>query len=390
MTEQYEDPSDGFFEAPAPLPLSGDEQFPEPGSPGSERTPLAHIKVRPAETKADDDVVIPDRREPLGVHRLRKGMTLNRNVLENPIGGGKSTDVWQASHPEHGTTLVKVVGEISYPSIEVKRVDPDMFVAREKLFVEFETFHKQVMDTLAPQAPGDGALLKILDMGRTDEGRIFKVAKFLSHEILSTAGRLGRRSRDSIDPAPSIDRIKAHRFLPDQKLRLIRSSLLSLWQLHKHQYVHGDIKPANLLAVNTPSGYVARLIDYDNCFQSGHPFDATLIGGDETYFSPERADYQNGDLDDPTFLTMSSDLFSFSLVMHQVFSDKTELPKWSIKRGTAEESCSAGGVPSYSSLGTGNARLEELLKNCLRLEPSSRPSTYDLLIASGIYLEKDA
>lgn len=390
MTEQYEDPADGFFDAPTPLPSSGDGQFPEPGGSDPERIPLAPIKVRPVETTPEADLVLPERHVAVGVHRLRKGMALNRNVLENPIGGGKSTDVWQATHPEFGATLVKVVGEISYPTIEVKRVDPDMFAAREKSFIEFESFHKQVMETLSPQMPGDGALLKLLDMGRTDEGRIFKVAKFLSHEILSASGRLGRRARESLDPAPSINRIRANRLEAEQKLRLVRSALLSLWQLHRHQFVHGDIKPANILAVNTPAGYVARLIDYDNCFRSGHPFDATLIGGDETYFSPERADYQNGDLDDPSTLTTSSDLFSFALVMHQVFSDKAELPKWSIKRGTAEEACSAGGVPSYSSLGTGNARLEDLLTNCLRLDPNDRPSTYDLLVASGVYLERDA
>ena len=390
MTEQYEDPADGFFEAPAPAPTDRKEQRPGGSDSETERIPLAEIKVRPATDSTPDDDVVLDRPEPKGAHRLRKGMVLNRNVLENPLGGGKSVDVWQASHPEHGPTLVKVVGEISYPSVDVKRLDPGAFVAKENAFLEFETFHQLVMDTLAPQAPGDGALLKLLDMGRTEEGRIFKVARFLSHEILSAGGRLGRRSKDALEPAPSIGKVKAHRWDPEQKMRLVRSVLLSLWQLHKHDIVHGDIKPNNILAVNTPTGYVARLIDYDNCFLSGNPFDATLIGGDETYFSPERAAYQEGDLEDISRLTTASDLFSLSLVLHQVLSEGASLPRWSIKRGSAEESCSAGGTPTYMPLGTGNSQLEEMLKVCLRLDSDSRPSTYSLLVASGVYLERKA
>lgn len=390
MTEQYEDPADGFFEAPAPAPTDRKEQRPGGSDFETERIPLADIKVRVSTDSTPDDDVVLDRPEPKGAHRLRKGMVLNRNVLENPLGGGKSVDVWQASHPEHGPTLVKVVGEISYPSVDVKRLDPGAFVAKENAFLEFETFHQLVIDTLAPQAPGDGALLKLLDMGRTEEGRIFKVARFLSHEILSAGGRLGRRSKDALEPAPSIGKVKAHRWDPEQKMRLVRSVLLSLWQLHKHDIVHGDIKPNNILAVNTPTGYVARLIDYDNCFLSGNPFDATLIGGDETYFSPERAAYQEGDLEDISRLTTASDLFSLSLVLHQVLSEGASLPRWSIKRGSAEESCSAGGAPTYMPLGTGNSQLEEMLKVCLRLDSDSRPSTYSLLVASGVYLERKA
>jgi hypothetical protein len=41
-------------------------------------------------------------------------------------------------------------------------------------------------------------------------------------------------------------------------------------------------------------------------------------------------------------------------------------------------------------LGTGNSQLEEMLKDCLRLDSDSRPSTYSLLVASGVYLERKA
>ena len=108
MTEQYEEPGDGFFEPPAPLPPPEGGQFPERFDPGRERSPLASIKVRPTGPKPSDDVDTA-RPEPTGLRRLSKGMILNGNTLVAAIGGGKSPDVWQASHPEHGVTLVKVV-----------------------------------------------------------------------------------------------------------------------------------------------------------------------------------------------------------------------------------------------------------------------------------------
>ena len=393
MTEQYEDPSDGFFEAPVPVSepprVHEGEQYSDEVT-GTPRETLAPIPGRPSEPKVSEELTRPERPEPSGAHRLRKGMALQKNVLERLLGGGKSPDVWQATHPEFGSTLLKVVQDPTYPTAEIRRTDPIGFEVREKSFLEFETFHKKVMETLTPQRTGDGALLKLLDMGRTEEGRIFKVTKFLTHEVLASSGLLGRKSKDSHDPAPAINKIKANGWSSDKKLRLVKSVLLSLWQLHRHQFVHGDIKPANILVANTPAGYVARLIDYDNCFPSGSPFDATHIGGDPPYFSPERAEYQDGELKDVSMLTTSSDLFSLALVLHEVLSEKGKRPIWSIKSGTAEESCSAGGIPEYLPLGTGNTRLEQLLQACLRLNPSDRPSTYDLLVASGVYIEREA
>jgi hypothetical protein len=71
-----------------------------------------------------------------------------------------------------------------------------------------------------------------------------------------------------------------------------------------------------------------------------------------------------------------------------VLTEKGDLPKWTVGKGNAGECCGKGGLPNYLPLGLQNHYLEELLKNCLRLNPNDRPTTYDLLVASGVYLER--
>ena len=392
MSDQYEE---GFF--PAPIPESEvDQQRPEGSTTDPERKPLADLKVRPTPSAPEtaEGEVKREAAEPTGAHRLKKGMVLNGHRLESPIGGGKSVDTWHAEHPTLGPTFLKVIDDIVFPSNEIKRLDPEAFASGERVFVGFESLHRMVLTDLSTRRPGDGALVTPIDMGRTSDGKIFKVTKFLAREFFDEiTGKSKKASRDSLEPAidPTSKSLRANRWTAPQKIRFIRSTLLALWQLHRLGYVHGDVKPANLLAVNSPDGYLARIIDFDNCYVSGAPLDSALIGGDDTYFSPERSDYQTGDLDDSSLLTTSSDLFSLALVLHKILSDKQELPKWTpAVSGAASDASRAGCSPSYLSLGTGNQYLEELLKRCLLRDPRSRPTTYDLLVASGVYLEKES
>lgn len=391
MSEQYEE---GLF--PAPIAESDiDPQRPEGPPSEPERKPLVDSKVRPTPPASDstEGEVKREVAEPRGAHRLKKGMMLNGHRLESPIGGGKSVDTWRAEHPKLGPTFLKVIDNITFPSNEIKRVDPEAFASGERVFVEFESLHQMVMTELSTRRPGDGALVTPIDMGRTAEGKIFKVTKFLAREFFDeVTGKAKKSSSDSLEPAvaSTSKSLHANLWTAPQKIRFVRSTLLALWQLHRLGYVHGDIKPGNLLAVNSPDGYLARIIDFDNCYVSGAPLDSTLIGGDDTYFSSQRADYQTGDLDDSSFLTTSSDLFSLALVLHRILSDKQELPEWNPSvKGAASDACRAGSSPSYQSLGTGNLYLEELLKKCLSLDLHSRPTTYDLLVASGVYLERE-
>jgi hypothetical protein len=390
MTGQYEE---GYFPAPTPEEEAIDQRFPERVGEVSDRPPLAEIKVRAKDDKSSDgDTEEEVTEKGLGAHRLKKGMVISGHTLLEPMGGGKSLDIWRASHPKHGNTFVKVISDITFPSVGMKHTDPEAFASVERVFVNFEGLHQMVLADLQEKSQGDGALVVPLEMGRTAEGKIFKISPLLTDESFDeSSGKATKRSKESASPALSLSSksVKCNKWSADHKVRFIRSALLALWQLHGRGYVHGDIKLANLLVVNSPNGPLARLIDFDNCYPSGAPLDSSLIGGDETYFSPERADYYEGDLDDPSILTIASDLFSLALVFHQAFSEKQELPKWSIAGGSASDSSSAGGIPTFSNLGTGNPGLENLLRDCLKKDPHYRPSTRSLLASSGVYISKE-
>jgi hypothetical protein len=150
--------------------------------------------------------------------------------------------------------------------------------------------------------------------------------------------------------------------------------------------VHGDIKTTNVLIANSPDGPLARLIDIENSFKDMKPFDMTLIGGDEDYFSPERFQYQMDDLEDSTQLGLASDVFSLSLTLHKVFSPGGKLPKWSAGKGSAAERAMSGAQPMYLGLGTGNKRFEKLIVAGLIAEPDDRPNLPELILASGMFL----
>jgi hypothetical protein len=388
MSDQYEE---GYFPAPAAVEEVIDQRLPEPIGGLVDRAPLAEIKVRAKEEKEEASPEA-ELEKGLGAHRYKKGMVVGGHTLVEPMGGGKSLDIWRATHPKLGNTFVKVISDITFPSPGMKHTDPEAFASVERVFVNFEALHQMVLADLTEKTHGDGALVVPFEMGRTSEGKIFKISPLLTNESFDeSSGKASKRSKESASPAISLSSksLKCNKWTSNHKVRFIRSALLGLWQLHGRGYVHGDIKPANLLVVNSPNGPLARLIDFDNCYPSGAPLDTSLIGGDETYFSPERADYYEGDLSDPSQLRVASDLFSIALVFHQAFSEKQELPKWSVSRGSASDACSAGGEPSYKPLGTENARLENLLRECLKKDHFFRPTTRSLLASSGIYIGKE-
>jgi serine/threonine protein kinase len=296
---------------------------------------------------------------------MKRGERVGRFVLVKVVAGGKSKDTWIARDPEGSHFFLKLFDEMKYPSKSSPRYEK-----LAALFDEWESHHRAVFSALRDVNPGDGALVLPRDQGRTDSGlQIFRVYPLVSSTIEDRSD-----GADIPELAEDLDRAKSRLRSTEDKLRLVRSLCLGLWQLHRRGIVHGDIKPANILVPSSRVGLVARLIDYDNCFFSGLPRSPDLIGGDEKYFSPERMRYGSGDLEDPSELTTKTDIFSLARTL--------ETTLFSSSRGRTRGRFSAEGSVGFPPA------LSSALEAALSSDPDRRPDAHHLLCASGVFLKK--
>lgn len=110
----------------------------------------------------------------------------------------------------------------------------------------------------------------------------------------------------------------------EQKLLIIKIILYCVNSLHKHNIVHGDIKPDNILFKKTNGGmYTAKLIDFDSSFFSSEQPEDEEMQGDMVYLAPEAfLRMAQGEM----ILTTKIDVFALGVLFHQYFSG--ELPEF--------------------------------------------------------------
>jgi len=178
---------------------------------------------------------------------------------------------------------------------------------------------------------------------------------------------------------------RARSWSAKSRVLAIRGVLLALRELHDRGIVHGDIKRENIHLVAMPTGFVARLIDFDYAYRADAPPAPTVLGGTEDYYSPEVLVYKGlAGAHRALPLGLASDLFSMSLALHEVFSSKGRRPPWIGADPTdAALHSLSGDKVDYESLGTARPLLEYRLKLCLLADPHKRPQLSELLSACG-------
>lgn len=282
------------------------------------------------------------------------------------VVGGKS-ECWEARDLRTGEEcFIKVMPSPTLPSEEFRGVDPTAYATEvDSCNSWFET-QERIWGRLKEAKRGSGSLVIPTDFFVHDRRYVKVYPKVDSKASLSH------------DLASSWDGSTRERF--------VRSLLFALHELHARGVVHADIKKENILVVERPAGLVARLIDFDDAYESGSP--PSILRGTPELLSPEALvksypDDFEGFENQP--LTCASDMFSLALVLHEVFSVKGRFPVWNGEgSGDPAHRAMLGQVPEYESLGFGSEELRGRLRQCLRPRVAERPSIEYVMTALGL------
>jgi serine/threonine-protein kinase len=185
----------------------------------------------------------------------------------------------------------------------IKVISPEL--VHDQLFVK-RFKHEAVITRKLQHANA----VRVDDIDEAEDGRPFIVMEFIEGESLRHL-------------------IEAHGAMPvDRVCSIIKQSAAALDAAHKLGMVHRDIKPDNIVLVQSPEGEQAKVLDFGIAkLKEGRPGEMggmTLTGtgvviGTPQYMSPEQAMGRRGDE-----LDGRSDLYSLGIVMYQMLTG--ELP----------------------------------------------------------------
>ncbi|MFF8379342.1 lipopolysaccharide kinase InaA family protein [Streptomyces sp. NPDC015661] len=250
---------------------------------------------------------------------MKKGDTIaGYRIVTDPTNANGGKCIWAFAERDGRQYFIKQFLEPKRPKDDA--ADSKSVRIRREVAREFEDRHRTIM--------------KRLRSDRLDGGNIVLAVDFF-HE-----GSTYYKVTERIDTS-TLDRPQA--LEPNQKAVLLKTLGASLKMLHEFGIVHGDLKPLNVLIQKREGAafHVAKLIDFDDSYESGAPPKPEDISGDSAYGAPEWRRYlQDDGATGPKDLTCAVDIFALGLMTHLYVTG--ELPSHDARFGSPSDAVNAG------------------------------------------------
>lgn len=191
----------------------------------------------------------------------------------------------------------------------------------------------------------DERIVRVYDIGTTDGGQPYFVMD------LANGG--------------SLEQLRKRLVAPGLALRLCAEAARALEVLHRHQLVHRDITPSNILLSNTPSGVRVLLADLGVAKSLVDEHRDTMTAGTPAYMALEQAN--------STQLDPRSDIYSMACVTYALLTGHPTFPVKTLAE-LLNRNHNIGPAAIADQIGAPPA-LDQLLSAALSPDPNRRPQT---------------
>jgi serine/threonine-protein kinase len=273
--------------------------------------------------------------------RVEQVRQLGQYTLERRIGAGGMGEVYLARH-----AMLKRLTAVKF--IRAGRVS-------EASLAHFE---REVQSSARLTHPNT---IEIYDYGRAEEGIFYYVMEYLPGLTLAHLMEL----EGAIPPARAI--------------YILRQLCASLAEAHARGFVHRDVKPLNVILTERGGRFdFVKVLDFGlvreiSVAEADDPGSVHEVAGTPPYIAPER-------LKDPACMDTRSDLFSVGVIAFNLVTGKQPF-----EGDTTSEiawHCTHTPAPRPSEV-TEQAlppALDQLICECLAIDPGQRPSSADAII----------